>query len=600
MFVDVPVLGLKATTVVMQGDTDRTQKWAFHAEIETNNADTADVFAHLVRSEFDGNSTGAELPGSAQSIPELPIIPALDMPQDAPVMGPGFSGIRQVGPDLSAGEAGPDLPSAVSRPDAPQTQLVSAPSFSPTPFVDQLPLSSAQGESAPTRLELTPGLQSLADGQIGAFLAAGRAEEFATAAIPLNAGLPGGQAFLARHLPFATGLHNPETAPTPEPLPQLDETPSEPVEGALESAVKDLPGAATSRSKPPIDVPVPPDLRILPESQGGLEKTADPKIRVDGQGTVPSAPGLPEVSLGGGSGSTVASLADMGIEARRIRPLAQPAEIPFGQSEMADVSVEPLAPSQPKPQGATEWYSAQVGRSEIQAFGASSAPAPDVPQADFAPVLAPEMPQGQSISARHTDLENVTNIGENTPKPSILAGQGLPAADGFVTPITAEPRVDLPGRGEFELSRFPGTHTAGTQPVAISQTHAAEVVRQISGAMSAGQENAVELTLTPEELGRVRMVMSGSDEAITVTIHAERPETGEMIRRHAAALEQELRAVGYSEISFDFADQSGGHQKAPLREERYPYATNDGPATQPTVDTPHQVARHGDGLDLRL
>jgi hypothetical protein len=112
-------------------------------------------------------------------------------------------------------------------------------------------------------------------------------------------------------------------------------------------------------------------------------------------------------------------------------------------------------------------------------------------------------------------------------------------------------------------------------------------------------DQTIEVSLSPEELGRVRMTISRSDTGMTVTILAERPETLELMRRHAAQLHTEFRSLGHESTSFTF------HQSA-HREQPPPEAHAGTTQNVLVQDTTNQAKStnltHGPqaGLDLRL
>ncbi|WP_170311838.1 flagellar hook-length control protein FliK [Sulfitobacter sabulilitoris] len=110
----------------------------------------------------------------------------------------------------------------------------------------------------------------------------------------------------------------------------------------------------------------------------------------------------------------------------------------------------------------------------------------------------------------------------------------------------------------------------------------------------------MELTLNPEELGRVRMTLATHDAGITVTIVAERADTLDLMRRHIDQLNREFQDLGFDNIAFSFAGgQRGDDPDTPER---------DGPRAEGDKDVPSQpaIAAHSlslgpaDGLDLRL
>jgi flagellar hook-length control protein FliK len=88
-------------------------------------------------------------------------------------------------------------------------------------------------------------------------------------------------------------------------------------------------------------------------------------------------------------------------------------------------------------------------------------------------------------------------------------------------------------------------------PVRLDLPHHA--ARQIAEALQHMPNRPVEITLSPEELGRVRMGVSASEGNILVAILAERPETIDLLRRNIAALEAAFQELGYSNINFEFA-----------------------------------------------
>lgn len=67
----------------------------------------------------------------------------------------------------------------------------------------------------------------------------------------------------------------------------------------------------------------------------------------------------------------------------------------------------------------------------------------------------------------------------------------------------------------------------------------------------------VEISLNPEELGRVRMALSTSETGVTVVISSERAETLDLMRRHIDQLAQEFQRLGYENTSFEFSQESG-------------------------------------------
>ncbi|UWQ08022.1 flagellar hook-length control protein FliK [Aliiroseovarius crassostreae] len=71
-------------------------------------------------------------------------------------------------------------------------------------------------------------------------------------------------------------------------------------------------------------------------------------------------------------------------------------------------------------------------------------------------------------------------------------------------------------------------------------------------------DRPVELTLSPEELGKLRLTFSGDLSAMTIAVNVERPETLDLMRRHIDLLAQEMRDIGYGEVTFSFTQSGAG------------------------------------------
>lgn len=118
-------------------------------------------------------------------------------------------------------------------------------------------------------------------------------------------------------------------------------------------------------------------------------------------------------------------------------------------------------------------------------------------------------------------------------------------SSGEADPLAA-PRVETVG------TTAPHQHTLPTR-MDLPQ----HVARQIADALQHLPKRPVEIMLSPEELGRVRLGVSTSEGNIMVSVLAERPETTELMRRHISALETAFQELGYSNINFSFnGDQS--------------------------------------------
>jgi flagellar hook-length control protein FliK len=139
------------------------------------------------------------------------------------------------------------------------------------------------------------------------------------------------------------------------------------------------------------------------------------------------------------------------------------------------------------------------------------------------------------------------------------------------------------------------------QPAALpDHRHPSETARSIAQQLAPQMQKAangtIELALNPEELGKVKLSLHPTEAGVTLAVTAERPETMDLMRRHIALLEQELRQMGYGSVSFSFGQQSSGQSQGdsrqPIRENRQFHSAEIPPTPKPQTAT--------SGLDLRL
>ncbi|PTX57585.1 flagellar hook-length control protein FliK [Litoreibacter ponti] len=122
--------------------------------------------------------------------------------------------------------------------------------------------------------------------------------------------------------------------------------------------------------------------------------------------------------------------------------------------------------------------------------------------------------------------------------------------------------------------------------------------QQISLALEGSKKNDVEIRLEPEELGKIRIILSNRESGMTVAVFAEKAETLELMRRNSDAL-----AEGMTDAGFDGADLQFGHGKTENQDSAEDTAI--GPSDRnlsaddkmPPRNSPIQ---DGDGLDLRF
>jgi len=128
----------------------------------------------------------------------------------------------------------------------------------------------------------------------------------------------------------------------------------------------------------------------------------------------------------------------------------------------------------------------------------------------------------------------------------------------------------------------------------VAAEHAPKVVQQLAVTMVQHKDQLTEIALDPPELGKVKMQLSIADGVAQVVLAVERPETNDLIRRHLDQLANELGALGYRDITFEFSDSNFGGQHPDSGDA----ATNDDPDIAETSQL--KTIAVTSGLDIRL
>ncbi|TMV84074.1 hypothetical protein FGG78_22075 [Thioclava sp. BHET1] len=123
-----------------------------------------------------------------------------------------------------------------------------------------------------------------------------------------------------------------------------------------------------------------------------------------------------------------------------------------------------------------------------------------------------------------------------------------------------------------------------------------QIAQQIAHGLPSSTEQTTELRLSPHELGHLRLTLTSESGQMHVTIHAERADTLDLLRRHTTDLAADFLALGYQDTGFTFGQWAQDNRPA------------EGPRPEPAE--PQVAAAHApaasplrpaaDGLDLRL
>lgn len=131
------------------------------------------------------------------------------------------------------------------------------------------------------------------------------------------------------------------------------------------------------------------------------------------------------------------------------------------------------------------------------------------------------------------------------------------------------------------------------------------IAAQIAEVLRQNLDRPLELTLSPEELGRLRMSFHSDGSSMQVTLSFERADTLDLMRRHIDQLAQDMQAFGITDVSFTFQQQTSGDETESSTDEGTPQGGGESQisSSSPAQDdaVPIVVRANGAmGVDIRL
>lgn len=144
----------------------------------------------------------------------------------------------------------------------------------------------------------------------------------------------------------------------------------------------------------------------------------------------------------------------------------------------------------------------------------------------------------------------------NTPPSAVAYGDAMLAATSAEVQMGAG---DTESGAEFRLESLSSTaareSVANVATTMMSRTQIpAQIAGQIAEAARVLPDRPIEISLSPEELGKVRLTFQLSESgAMSVVVQAEKPDTAELLRRNIHMLSEEFAALGYEGSQFAFA-----------------------------------------------
>jgi flagellar hook-length control protein FliK len=150
--------------------------------------------------------------------------------------------------------------------------------------------------------------------------------------------------------------------------------------------------------------------------------------------------------------------------------------------------------------------------------------------------------------------------------------------------------------------RSEAARSAGLDPQVLNRPETPRlVVQQVVDIIRTSRDGTLEVTLRPEELGRLSLTFSGDGSTLTVSLSADRPETLDLLKRNLTLLEHDLRDLGYDSLNFAFEGDDGQDGKPDTsQDQREPTRSSATGDTVPDLIRPLAVMSSGGGIDLRL
>lgn len=197
---------------------------------------------------------------------------------------------------------------------------------------------------------------------------------------------------------------------------------------------------------------------------------------------------------------------------------------------------------------------------------------------------------GTTVQAGTVPPSPVTLLRATAAQDTPLSGMG--AAVSFEAVATVDPS-SAAMRGADPAPAATATQANGGSASAPARP----APDQIVAAIRQSPDGVIDVQLSPEELGRVRITLTAAEGGLTVMLHAERTDTLDLLRRHIDTLASAYRDIGYAGLSFSFSGgNSAGRGMAQTLPPDPPAITAEQAAVPPSV----RPAPAAGALDLRL
>lgn len=226
------------------------------------------------------------------------------------------------------------------------------------------------------------------------------------------------------------------------------------------------------------------------------------------------------------------------------------------------------------------------------------------------PVSSQPLPNGKSGVTQQKDASEPVSLlmHDVPPKEALIKDPGR----SVIAAETETQRVQMTGPAHTEdvllavasANRSP-SEVSGTGQ--LTQTYRSDVPIpapqvQIAAAVLASGDQTVELLLSPEELGHVRIDLRREGDTLLVNVSAERQDTLDLLRRNAEQLLIDMRSSAQGSVSLAFGrwSESGSGDGAPAWMADKAEGTENAPPEVETISMPGGGVHASQGLFLRI
>ncbi len=176
--------------------------------------------------------------------------------------------------------------------------------------------------------------------------------------------------------------------------------------------------------------------------------------------------------------------------------------------------------------------------------------------------LTDESAMPTQLSAPNKELptnaaQQTTSLGEsakNAPVPQLLSFKDDPTGIPLTETHEIGKSTSDPASPDLRLLQPVAAPQFSPKPGQVSPILAASNSATLSDAIITLREagGQIDVSLTPDDLGRLTIKLEHTANGALVTLAAERPETQEMMRRQMEHLQNQFKGMGFDNLSFSF------------------------------------------------